>query len=277
MRLIRTASLLVVTAFVLTACGGEPALPELTDPTEILQAAATNATAASSVHVDLQADGELRLATGPATTKLSLDDMSASADLDLAEGEARVTFTAPGILNLRGELIVADGTAYVKTSMTGSDYHSLPIGSAAAGGSSVSPAPSLDGESIVSGLARFLATPGLAPVKGADVECGGTTCYSVTIELTADELAGLGLGNLELPVPTNLPVPMPDFGGIATLDLTAEVEKDTRRLAGLTIEAGAADTASATLDLRLSKWDEPVDIEPPPADQVSDGFGGLGG
>lgn len=277
MRLIRTASLLVVTAFVLTACGGEPALPELTDPTEILQAAATNATAASSVHVDLQADGELRLATGPATTKLSLDDMSASADLDLAEGEARVTFTAPGILNLRGELIVADGTAYVKTSMTGSDFHSLPIGSAPGAGSSVSPAPSLDGESIVSGLARFLATPGLAPVKGADVECGGTTCYSVTIELTADELAGLGLGNLELPVPTNLPVPMPDFGGIATLDLTAEVEKDTRRLAGLTIEAGAADTASATLDLRFSKWDEPVDIEPPPADQVSDGFDGLGG
>lgn len=46
---------------------------------------------------------------------------------------------------------------------------------------------------------------------------------------------------------------MRDFGGIATLDITAEVTKDARNLAGLTIEATAANAASVMLEMRFSK------------------------
>jgi hypothetical protein len=262
----------VIVALLVAACGGGPVASPLTDPTEILQAAATQAASATSVHLDVTADGGFEVATGPATTTLSLEGSTASADLDLAGGDARVTFALPGILDLRGELLVVDGTAYAKTSMTGPRYVALPIG----GGDSSGAVPSPGAASFVTALTDVLATPGLEPVKGVDAPCGGTTCYTVEIELTADELASLGLGDaaggLDLPIPNGLPIPIPDLSTIAGVTLTAHVEQDTQRLAGLTIAAQAADAVTANVELHFSKWDESVSIEAPPADQV-----GLGG
>jgi hypothetical protein len=276
--ILRAAILVATLTLAVAACGGTPALPELTDPTEILQAAAENAASADSVHLDFRADGELKVATGPATTSIALDGTTANADLDLAGGDARVTFASPGLLNLRGELLLVDGTAYAKTSMTGADYLSFPMGSTPGSGAGATPGTSPDTTSLIAALADLLATPGLEPTKGEDASCGSATCYTVTIELTADELAALGLGDaasgIDLPIPSDLPVPLPDLSGIAGVDVTALVEKDTRRLAEVTLEAQAAETATATLDLRFSKWDEPVNVSAPPTDEVGGGLGG---
>jgi hypothetical protein len=83
------------------------------------------------------------------------------------------------------------------------------------------------------------------------------------IELTPDELASLGAARFadELPL---------DIGG-ASLAFTIRVEKDTYRLAGITTVASLGETGTLTLDIKLSNWDQPMDISAPPADQIGTG------
>ena len=89
-------------------------------------------------------------------------------------------------------------------------------------------------------------------------------CYTVTADLTADELAALGWHRR----PAGLPV---DLAG-ASLAVTVRVEKDLpHHLAGLTAVVTTGDANVLTLDAILSRWDEPVTITAPPADQVKGG------
>ena len=273
------ATLVVVTAMVAGACGNEPQIPELTDPTEILAAAAATTAAATTVHIDATADGQLSLGLAGATAPFELEGSTATADVDLIAGEGRATFALPGILGLRGEVIVVDGTAYAKTSLSGPDYVAVEMGGVAPtepGGPSASPATA----SFLAALTQALARPELEPTKGADTDCGTNTCYTVTVELTADEIASLlgdGAG-LDLPIPGDLPIPLPDLSSIASLDATVVVEKGSGHLARLTLVVGtgaeaavASATAEATIEARFSKWDEDVTVEAPPADQVQGG------
>jgi hypothetical protein len=99
------------------------------------------------------------------------------------------------------------------------------------------------------------------PVKGDDVACGKTQCYTVKIELTPAELSALGADG---PATDGLPVDM----GAASLDLTIRVEKDTNHLAGIAATIALGEQGSLSLDLTMSLWDQPVTISPPPADQI---------
>ena len=160
--------------------------------------------------------------------------------------------------NLTGELIAVDGKAYYKTSLQGPQYEVLTLG-----GQALPIDPSNTG-GMIDAVGDFLLQPGVDPVKGDDVACGSTQCYTVKAELTADELAALGLGGT---VP-GLPV---DISG-ASLAVTLRVEKDLpHHLAGMTIVVTTGDGNAITLDAILSRWDEPVSITAPPADQIKAG------
>ena len=105
---------------VVAACGGGSSAPALTDPTEIVTAALTSTESAKSVHLDATLDGTLSIAmpgAGGAAAPIELDGTTAAADIDIAGGAAKVTFAAPALFNLTGELIAVDGKAYVKTSL----------------------------------------------------------------------------------------------------------------------------------------------------------------
>lgn len=240
----------------LSACGGGTSLPALTDPNEIITAALTSTEGARSVHVDVTLGGSITMdlmGTGNAAP-LSLTGTNASADFDMALGKARVTFAVPALLNLNGELIQIGETSYVKSSMTGPQYEtyaatdSLPVDPTNASG-------------LFDDVEDLLTADGVDPVKGDDVDCGGTQCYTVMVELTPDGLAELGAGQF----PTgDLPINV----GVASVAFTVRVEKDTYRLAGISATASLGEEGSLTLDLTMSKWDQPTDISPPPADQV---------
>jgi hypothetical protein len=245
-------------AVLVAACGGSSA-PALTDPTEIVTAALTSTESAKSVHLDATLDGTLSIAmpgAGGAPAPIKLDGTTAAADLDIAGGAAKVTFTAPALFNITGELIAVDGKVYVKTSLQGAQYEVVDIGD------SLPIDPSNTG-GLVDALGDFLLRPGVDPVKGDDVACGSTQCYTVKADLTADELASFGLGGL-----SGLPV---DVSG-ASLAVTMRVEKDLpHHLAGLTFVVTTGDGNAITLDAILSRWDAPVSISAPPADQVKAG------
>ncbi len=110
-RLPSAPALVAAIAILVAACGG-PTAPALTDPTEIITAGLASTEAAKSVHLDATLDGTATLALpglgGPAAP-IKLDGTTATADLDIAGGAARVTFNAPALFNLTGELIVVGG------------------------------------------------------------------------------------------------------------------------------------------------------------------------
>lgn len=256
---------------VVAACGGPPAVPELTDPVAILEAATTQAATSQSVHVDLAADGTLQLdllGTG-AAAPLTLTDSTVALDLDIADGAARATFALPGILGLRGELIAVDGASYVKTTLTGPLYQQSSTSDVPDPGTGASPDPSAIA-AMVGQLRDALEQPGVDPVKGADAACGSTTCYTVTIQLTPAEMTALGLDTGDLGLPGGLPIPVPDVGD-QTIDLTIRVDKLTTRLVGMTVAIGGGATGDVTAELTFSKWDDDVTIAAPPADQVAAG------
>ena len=266
-RVPRPASTVIVAlALALTACQSAPPPATLTDPREILAAAITTTAAAKTVRVDGSADGTVRLPgvgfeVPPA---IELTGTTFSADLDLAEGDARLTFSAPGLLGLTGEVIAFDGTSYVKTTLTGALFHAQPVGADV-------PTPSGGSQAaFLTAITDLLANPALEPIKTDDVECGSTTCYRVEITLSKADLTALGVDRLE--APSGLPIPFPLAAEIPTpLELTVLVAKDTTRLAGLTANADGGTAGATAIDLTFSKWDEAVSISAPPPDQVAPG------
>jgi hypothetical protein len=260
-RLSAAAGLLVGVATLSGACG--PSLPALSDPAEIITAGLASTEAARTVHLEVQVGGELRIAlpgsAGTGTT-FKLGGTAASADVDMAGGKAHATFAAPGLLILSGEAIQIGTTSYVKTSLGGPLFEVVEATDAL-------PADPTDASGIFDDLGDLLLADGVDPVKGDDVECGGKTCYNVTVELTSDELAALGDGAGTL-VPGDLPIDLPIDLDAISLVLTVRVEKDTHRLAGIGSVVSLGETGSVTIDVTASNWDQPMDISPPPADEI---------
>ncbi len=259
-----TLAVVVVAGTLVAACQSAPTPSELQDPRAILAAAATSTAAAKTVRIDATAEGSVALdllGIGTAST-VDLTGTTASADLDLARGNARTIFTAPGLLGLTGELIALDGTSYFKSTLTGTLYQVQPIGAAI-------PTPSgATSATILKGLTDLLANPTLRPIKKDDEPCGSATCYRVDVTMTPADLAALGAGDLQARAGLPVPIQLPDLT-TATVDLRLLVAKDTTRLASLraAIDLGAA--GSPVVELTFSKWDEPVSISAPPADQLA--------
>ena len=247
---------LAAAALLLAACGpSAPLGPILTDPTAIITAAVTSTEAATSVHIDVAVDGAVpvTLPGSSAATEVDLTGTTANADVDLEGAEMRATFSVPAVLGLAGELIQADGTTYLKTTLTGSKFKVID-------GLTTFAMDPTDVGGFVETLGDILQQPGVDPVKGDDVACGGTQCYTVIVDLDAQELAEiLGDNAAALPV---------DVQG-ASLQMTVRVEQTLpNHLAGVSIVLGLPSGDTLNVDLTFSKWDEGVTIEAPAPDEI---------
>ena len=242
----------LVAAFVLAGCQGQQ-VALLTDPNEILAAAASTAAEASSVHADLTVDGTVALdplGTGSGTP-IDLAGTTANGDFDLKAAKTHATFSAPALLGLAGEVIV-DDAIYIKTTLTGPQYRSMPL--------SGEPTPPLEG------LTDLLARTDLAPVKGADAPCASGTCYTLTLTVDGADLGGVA----DLPSALPIPFPMPDVE-IGNVDVTLHIDQATRRLTDATADVDLGDAGDLTLQGSFTRWNEPVQISAPPPDQVQAG------
>lgn len=249
-------ALTLAVALLTTACGG-PTLPALTDPTEIVTAGLGSVETARSVHVELTASGtiEANLTGQGDGTSVRLDGTSGAADVDFANGKAHATFTAPGFL-LSGELIQIGPTSYFKSNLSGPLFIAQEATEAL-------PVDPTDPMGLLDDIGAVLTSEEVERVKGEDVDCGGKRCYSVVIELSSEQIAALA----GPAIPSNLPLTVGPIG----LSLTVLVERDTQKLAGITAVSNSEQMGSVTLTTTFSKWDEPVDITAPPADQVDAG------
>jgi LppX_LprAFG lipoprotein len=254
----RAVAAFALVALATAACGGPAATP-LTDPAEILQKGAASLGAMTSLHLRGAVGGEFPISIGGAGggAPVPLDGTTLDGDIDVANGELAVELLAPALVNLRVNLVVADGATYLKAPLlTGDTWLRQP----SAGGIG-------DPGAAIDGLATFLARPELKPELLADTRCGGVDCYSVRFTVPASEVRD-ALGSLGSAIP--------GLSGDAVGDVTvtAGVRKDNLQLATLGLDIPTGGQQPLTIDLELSKVNEPVTITPPPADQVKDAPGG---
>jgi hypothetical protein len=243
-------------AIAISACNGSNEGPPLTDPTAIVTAALKSTEDAKTAHVDVVVDGSATISLlGGIGTPVDLTGTTAAADVDFANDAVKATFAVHAGVTLNGELIVVGGTAYLKTGITGPLYRSSPAADA--------PFDPANAGNIIDNLGDLLLEPGVSLIKGADTACGTQQCYTVTTDLTADDVGLTGPGAL-----SGLPI---DLTG-ATLHLTLLVEKSLPyHLARVTAVLDMASAQTATAVASFSKWDVPVVITAPPADQVQPG------
>ncbi len=247
-RAVRLPALLVAVAIAGGACGGST--PALTDPGEILTKAVETLQTAKSLHLEATVDGTATLdllGTGE-TSDLGLTGTSVQADIDIERGNASLDLAVPALLGMTAEVLVVGDETWMRTSFTGEKFQK---GSTTDSGLPIDPPDPRQG---LKDLAEWLARPEVDPKKLADASCGSKTCYQLEVDLSLEDLKAL--------------IPDAMDAGDASVVLTVLIEKDTLRPVRMVAAVAAADLGELKVTLSMSKWDEPLSISAPPADQV---------
>ena len=158
---------------------------------------------------------------------------------------------------LTGEVIQIGNDSYVKTSLTGTQY--------AKSTSTAADAVQTNPDQLFTQVSGFLDKPGVETAKHDDVDCGDATCYSVSLTVPGSLLADAGKGSgLDLGQFTAESV---------VLDL--QFDRQSLRLSSVSTDIDVGTVGKIGLSLTLSKYNEGVQVSPPPSDQVTEG-GGFG-
>jgi hypothetical protein len=248
----RLSLLIAVLALALGACStAAPAGPALTDPKDILAKTVVALKDAMSFHVRGDLNGSIKLdlmGTGGATP-LELKGTTLEGDIDIANKKLHLSFAAPAILSLAGDVIAIDQTTWVKVNLPGSTPKYQKS-------TSDSTAPT-NPQEWVDEVNKFLNTPGVAPTKQPDEKCGDLDCYLVRLPLTSAQLGGVIPGGLESAAPS----------ASGTIDVW--VRKNDLRPAKINVTADAGDMGSVTVTIVFSAYDAAITVNPPPASEVA--------
>jgi hypothetical protein len=279
----RLAALIGVVALLAAACGTN-AGPALTDPIEIVVQSIDAIQDTKTVRIDAELDGELPFDLGALLEggggssggdggsdggasddpgsggTLDISGTTLGLDLDIEDEALRLEFLMPALLNLEGEIIVVDESAYVKVSLLGDKYQRFEASDAG----DVLPIPSLlpdastspDPSAMLDELRASLQELDPPPTKLADETCGDATCYHVQLQVDQEDAGSLGSF-------------APDVAGTMLVDYY--VRTNDLRPALITVSADAGEDGTFSARLTFSGWDADLTISPPPADQVEEG------
>jgi hypothetical protein len=124
-----------------------------------------------------------------------------------------------------------------------------------------------DPQEAIAELQEFLAEDGVTLEKLDDVECGESTCYQLRLDIAgevfaeADEAASAA----------------PEVVDALADGLTFDLQIDTESLHLVGVSTAFEDEEMGSLDLTMTfdGFGDPVDVEAPPSDEISDEPGGF--
>lgn len=236
-------------AVVLAACGG-PSASAINDPAEIIRQGLEATADATSFHLDLTVTGNITIPDTGGT--FDLEGTTAAGDFDVANKVGRLTFEVPAIFSLSGEVLQIGADSYVKTSLTGDTYTKTT--------SDTGEVPT-NPDKALAGLQDFLDKDGVETEKLADVSCGDHTCYAVTLTIPATLLSqGAQVAGID---PSEL------VGDALVLNM--QFDRENLHLSQLSTDIDAGDTGSLGLLVTVSGYGDPVEVSPPPSEQVTEG------
>lgn len=251
----------LVATLVLAACGAQGA-PRMEDPKEILTKAVEAMADVDSVRFLAELDGEFDVAEMGGSMSLNGTELEGAIAMDGSAGW--FTFAVPAFLGLNGELRLVDGLSFMRSSMTGplwvrsevSEDPDDPLAQAA------------DPQVALDELRAFLDEEGVTLEKQDDVDCGDGTCYHLALTISAEMLAE----NAE---------DVDAFGGDVTevfadgLTFDILVDTSTLYLAGVSTAIEAEAMGSLSFTVTFDGYGDAVEVEAPPADEVTDEPGGF--
>lgn len=235
-------------ALAVAACGG-PA-PGLTDPTEIITQGLEATSDVTSFQLDISLSGSISIPDTGGT--FDLEGTTAGGAFDLANERARLTFEAPRLFGLSGEVIQVGGDSYVQTSLTGPLYSKTAI--------EESGVP-MDPDAAFAQVRSFLDEEGVVAEKLDDVSCGDRTCYAVRLTIPTSLLADAG---------DAADIDAGEFLGDA-LVLNMQFDRETLQFSQIATDIDAGEVGTFGLVIRLSNYNQAVEVSPPPSDQVTEG------
>jgi len=237
-------------AVVLAACGGASA-SAINDPAEIIGQGLEATSDASSFHLDLSLTGNVTIPDTGGT--FDLEGTTASGDFDIANKLAHLTFAVPAVFSLSGEVLQIGTDTYLKTSLTGDSYTKSTV-------ADTGEVPT-DPHAALAGLQDFLGKEGVETEKLADVNCGDQTCYAVKLTIPSALLTdGSQVAGID---PSQL------VGDALVLNM--QFDRESLQLTQLSSDIDAGDAGTFGLLVTLSGYGEPVEVSPPPSDQVTEG------
>ena len=267
----RGLALLLAAGLVVLAGCGSSGPPPIEDPKEILAQGIEALQGTKSVHVRVDVSGEAPLdltGAGSGANAIPLDGTTLEGDIDIEGKNLGLKFAIPPLLGLTGEIRVIDDAAYIRMPLLGPKW----MMQSASGSGTDAVGTASDPQKALEDIRKALDDPKVAPKKLADEKCGTKDCYHVQLTIPTDELVGEVAGALGSAVPLPSGAALPSGSADATLDVW--VEKDTMKIAKVAVDA-AMDPAKIKATITFSKWDQPVTVEAPPADQVDETGGGL--
>jgi hypothetical protein len=243
-RAVALLTLMLLATVAIGACANN-STPSISDPKEIITKSVEAMQKAKTVHIDATVDGTLSpsLIGGGQVGDIALAGTTLAIDADLANKNLKMNASVPALLGMKADVIVIGPDTYTRISLSGDKYVK----------STTSATSPTDPATAITELKAFLDRPEVAPTKKDDTSCGSRTCYTIQVDLNADELKAL----------------MPDTDlGDATISLTILVEKDTLYPASINVAAKGSTVGDLTIKVTLSNWDKAVTVTPPPADQI---------
>jgi len=276
-------------AIVAGACGGGSASPNaaggplLTDPKVILARSLSALNDAQTFHLDGTLSGTLQadLTNSGTNSAIDLKGTALSADADVPNERASLSISVPALFALKVDYIQIGPDTYSRNSLSGTSWtHTSEAADASPAPSAVPTPRRIGGASpalSASPLASLLAsaapsaaagddlvgqiTAGLdnlpnPPTLGPDATCGSTTCYTIVLNVPLDGGDASGLG---LPLPSD---------ANASVTVTLSIEQASLLPVHAVAQINGGSNGTFTLALSLSKFNAPVTISAPPADQV---------
>jgi len=264
----RFLPLSVVLSLLLAACGGGGATPTPSlSAREIITRGLTATGTVKSFHLETSLEGNIKIPQMGGT--VALKGTTFKGDFDLANKLVSLSFAMPSLLGIQGQVIATSEAAYVKTSLTGEKWQkqAIPAGQAASGVQ--------DPSKAIAELQKFLDKDGVQSKKLADAACGTSTCHQVELTIPStllDQAAG-AVGASPAAVASGSGSVSSVLGPALVIDMLFDTSK--LYLTSVTTSIDSKEIGSFTLTVTLSKFDQPVTITPPPADQVETGGSGL--
>jgi hypothetical protein len=280
MRLPKTALALVAlaTAIVVSGCGGgaagTPTPPPISDPNEVITKAITAAPDVKSLHIKLEVAGKISLsalsgASGGSALSGSIDltGTTMEGDVDVANQAADLKLTLTGMLampalGLPSEIIVKDGSTYMKSSSTGK-FSKTALGSLTSGLPVSIPsqdaAPSALTDQVAT-IRKRLTDAGLTVTMMPDDTVGGQAAYHVSMTYPIDKLNSL-IASQAGSMASGL-----TFDKLA-IDVWAY--KDSQLPAKFEVAVGAGALGNLDITVTITAYNTPVTITAPAAGDIA--------
>lgn len=255
----RLLPIAALVALVLAACGNAASPTPTLSADEIITKGMEATANLKSFHLAASASGTLDVPQ-LGSAGLNLKGTTLDGDIDIAGKKVALHFLVPPLLNVEGDVVVADEAVYFKTTLTGPKWMKE---SAADLGASPSAAP--DPKTAIDELAAFLDRDGVDAKKLDDAACGDRSCYQVELTVPSELLADAAS--------SAAPLPSGALGEDLVLNLKFDKEKLYLTSASTSVDAQESGTFS--LDVTLSNFDQATSISAPPADQIGESGGGF--